>query len=49
MMELDDERVPQNLRTAGVVWRVLSDHGPLVAKVVERVGNRDLVMPSAGC
>ena len=36
--------------TAGAVWRVLSDHGPLsVAKVVERVGgNRDLVMQAIG-
>lgn len=36
--------------TAGDVWRVLSEHGPLsLAKVVERVdGNRDLVMQAIG-
>jgi Winged helix-turn-helix domain (DUF2582) len=36
--------------TAGIVWQVLRDQGPLsVAKVVERVeGNRDLVMQAIG-
>ena len=36
--------------TAGVVWKLLSDHGPLsLAKLVERVGvNRDVVMQAIG-
>ena len=36
--------------TAGVVWKLLSDHGPLsLAKLIERVGvNRDVVMQAIG-
>jgi len=36
--------------TAGVVWKLLSEGGPLsLAKLVERVGvNRDVVMQAVG-
>ena len=42
--------VQQIGETAGIVWHVLSEHGPQsLAKVVERVGgNRDLVMQAIG-
>jgi hypothetical protein len=42
--------VQQIGETAGAVWKMLSEHGPLSpAKVVERVGgNRDLVMQAIG-
>jgi hypothetical protein len=41
--------VQQVGETAGAIWHALNDNGSLsLAKLVERVGNRDLVMQGVG-